>query len=83
EPLVYPNPTNSTANIRFELLIPTSISIQIYDINSRMIATIYEGFLESGYHNYEWNTTKASSGTYFARITVNSTISSIQIIVNK
>ncbi|GAB1370158.1 hypothetical protein MASR1M45_02160 [Candidatus Kapaibacterium sp.] len=83
EPLVFPNPTNSTANIRFDLLNSATINIQIYDINSRLIAHIFDGFLESGNHNFEWNTAQAPSGSYFARITANGIISSIQIIVNK
>ncbi len=83
EPLVFPNPTNSTANIRFDLLNSATINIQIYDINSRLIAHIFDGFLESGNHNFEWNTAQAPSGSYFARITANGIVSSIQIIVNK
>ncbi|GAB1371150.1 hypothetical protein MASR1M45_12120 [Candidatus Kapaibacterium sp.] len=83
EPIVFPNPTNSTANIRFNMLNSATINIQIYDINSRLIAHIFDGFLESGNHNFEWNTAKSPSGSYFARITANGTVSSIQIIVNK
>jgi len=83
EPIVFPNPTNSTANIRFDLLNSTSINIQIYDINSRLITQIFDGFLESGNHNYEWNTEQAPSDIYFARITASGNVSTIKIIVNK
>jgi len=83
EPIVFPNPTNSTANIRFNMLNSATINIQIYDINSRLIAHIFDGFLESGNHNFEWNTAQSPSGSYFAQITANGTVSSIQIIVNK
>jgi len=48
-----------------------------------LITCVFEGFLESGNHNYEWNTSQTSSGTYFAKITANGVVSSIQIIVNK
>ncbi|GAB1369944.1 hypothetical protein MASR1M45_00020 [Candidatus Kapaibacterium sp.] len=83
EPIVFPNPTNSTANIRFNMLNSATINIQIYDINSRLIAHIFDGFLDTGNHNFVWNTAQSPSGSYFARITANGIVSSIQIIVNK
>jgi WD40 repeat protein len=83
EPLIFPNPSNKTANIRFNLIKSANVSIGIYDINSNQIAKIYDGYLESGLQNFAWKVSPVSTGTYFARITASGTTSSIKIIVNK
>jgi WD40 repeat protein len=83
EPMIFPNPTNQTANIRFNLLKPSQINISIFDINSKMISNIYDGFLAQGMQTFSWNVSGVLSGTYFAQITANGNKSSIKIIVNK
>ena len=83
EPLIFPNPASRTVNIEFELLIPSEISIGIYDINSRKISSIYDGFLEPGIQNFEWNISRVPSGSYFAHITKGGITFTVKIIVNK
>ena len=83
EPLIFPNPANRTVNIRFNLIKSAQINIAIYDISSIKVAGIYDGFLESGLQNFEWNISRVQSGTYFARITAQGATSTVKIIVNK
>jgi WD40 repeat protein len=83
EPLIFPNPSNKTANIRFNLIKSAKVNISIYDVNSNQITGLYDGNLESGLQNFEWKVTSVPSGTYFARITASGTTSSIKIIVSK
>jgi WD40 repeat protein len=83
EPLIFPNPADKTVNIRFNLLLPSEVSIGIFDINSRKVADIYNGFLEQGLQNFDWNISRVPSGTYFTRITAQGSTSTVKIIVNK
>ncbi len=83
EPTVFPNPTNNTANIRFNLIRSMEVIIGIFDINSKEIAEMHNGFLDAGIKDFIWNTSSVPSGTYFAKITANGNISTIKIIVNK
>jgi WD40 repeat protein len=83
EPIIFPNPTNQNANIRFNLLKSSQINISIFDINSKMISSIYDGFLEQGLQTFSWNVSGVLSGTYFAQITANGNKSSIKIVVEK
>ena len=83
EPLIFPNPASETVNIRFNLVKPSQINIGIYDINSIKVADIYDGFLELGLQNFEWNISRITSGTYFARITALGATSTVKIIVEK
>jgi hypothetical protein len=64
----YPNPFNSTTKITFRLSHATKISLKIYDILGREVATLMDGVREAGAHNVSWDATGASSGLYFCRM---------------
>ena len=66
----YPNPFNPETNIVITLNQPKKISLQIYDINGRLIKTLYSGFKEQGNHSFIWNGRNSknnlvASGVYF------------------
>lgn len=75
----YPNPFNASTIISFS--IPTSaelstVSVEIYDMQGRMIAELFRGKLPEGKYAVRWNAMAengmpASSGTYFYRLIVN------------
>jgi WD40 repeat protein len=83
EPLIFPNPSNKIANIRFNLLKSANLSVNIYDINSKLVAKIFEGQLDIGLHNFDWNAKNQTPGTYFTKISIGNNVSSIKIIINK
>ena len=82
EPEIFPNPNDGKAIIRFNLLKNADISVDIFDINSRLISNIFKGQLNAGIQSYEW-LAKVSNGIYFARISSGKTVSSIKIIVKR
>ncbi|MCX6153852.1 MAG: T9SS type A sorting domain-containing protein [Candidatus Kapabacteria bacterium] len=82
-PIIFPNPTNGTANIQFSLLKPEQTQIQIYDSASNLISLIFNGLLQQGIQNFPWNASSVASGVYFARISAAGQTSTIQIIINK
>jgi hypothetical protein len=51
----YPNPFNPSTKIRFSLERPGMVSISIYDLAGRRVATLQEGEMESGEHSVVWN----------------------------
>ena len=51
----YPNPFNSPTRIDFELMRPDDISLKVYDVSGRWVATLFEGRLESGPNHVIWN----------------------------
>lgn len=70
----YPNPFNPTTKIRFDVKTPLSgmggtwISLKIYDILSREVATLVNEHLKPGSYEVEWNGTNYSSGVYWYRL---------------
>jgi hypothetical protein len=69
---IYPNPFNSSVSISFYTAKGGHIGIAIYDVNGRLVKTLFKGGnLEKGRHRFTWDATDAegkavSSGLYFA-----------------
>jgi hypothetical protein len=68
----YPNPFNPTTTIEFALPAPGAVSMKIYDILGREVATLLDGeLLEEGSQDVTFDAQGFSSGVYFYRIVVN------------
>lgn len=64
----YPNPFNSTTNIVFELPARSPVTLQVYDIQGRLVETLEEGERAAGRHTVSFNAARLSSGLYVARL---------------
>jgi hypothetical protein len=67
----YPNPFNPTTTIQFELPKASHVSLDIYDILGRKIATLVDLKQEAGIHSVIWNGSNNPSGLYFYRLKAN------------
>jgi len=66
---IYPNPFNPIVNCELSIDINSeNVSINVYDVNGRIVDNIYTGPLDKGYHNYSWNGSRFSSGIYFIKV---------------
>jgi hypothetical protein len=65
----YPNPFNPTTTIKFDLPVPSHVSLVVYDVLGRKVAVLENGMKEAGYHSATWNASKIAIGMYFARLT--------------
>ena len=61
----YPNPFNPNTKISFSINNRTIVSLNIYDINGRLIQNIYHAKTPAGYYHFIWNADNLSSGIYF------------------
>ena len=71
----YPNPFNPATQIRVSLENVASLTLEVFDISGKRIATLHEGRLAAGSHEFEWRGQDQSgnivpSGIYFYRATV-------------
>jgi len=64
----YPNPFNSTTTIRYSLLLPTNVSLTVYDPLGRRITTLFEGYRQAGFHSVNLNAGDLSSSLYFVKL---------------
>ena len=67
----YPNPFNPITTIRFDIGIANagSITLRIYDIKGRNVATLLDKTVEPGIYKFRWNASNLPSGVYFSVLT--------------
>jgi hypothetical protein len=62
----YPNPFNPVTTISFGLDVDTDVSIQVYNLQGRMVETLASQYMQAGYHSVTWNADNFSSGAYLS-----------------
>jgi hypothetical protein len=66
----WPNPFNPRTRLRFVLSSSASISLKVFDILGREVATLVEGITAPGTHEVLFDGTRLSTGPYLCRLTV-------------
>ena len=64
----YPNPFNPSTQLEFGISKLGFVSLRIYDILGKEVATIVNEKLSPGIYKYEFNGSNLSSGIYFYTI---------------
>ncbi len=65
----YPNPFNPATKIRFEVPKTANVTLQVYDITGRVVATLINNeSVTAGNKEIEFNAANIASGIYFYRI---------------
>jgi len=65
---VSPNPFNSITQISYTVPRQGIVSVRVYDINGRLVATLMDGIASFGSHTVVWNASGISAGVYFVRL---------------
>lgn len=65
----YPNPFNPTTTISYMVVAPGKVSLRVYDILGRVVATLVDGHREAGVHQIPFNASGLASGIYFYQLT--------------
>ena len=64
----YPNPFNQGTIIEFELERPADVTVEVFDILGRKVATVASLFGQAGLNHVRWNSNGNASGIYFCRV---------------
>lgn len=64
----YPNPFNPSTNIQFDLPNDATVSLKIYDMLGREVATLVNEFRNAGRYIIGFDGSKLSSGVYYYKI---------------
>jgi len=79
----YPNPFNPSTQITYTLAKSTNVSLRIYDILGREIATLVNGKNQPGEHTITWNASNVPSGVYFYRIVAGDFVQTKKMVLTK
>ena len=79
----YPNPFNPATTFAFQIAQRSNVTLKIYDIIGREVATIVSGMMEPGKYTRQWNAASFASGVYFYRLQAGSFIAVKKLILLK
>ncbi|MEX2363812.1 MAG: phosphodiester glycosidase family protein, partial [Balneolaceae bacterium] len=78
----YPNPFNPTTQISFSLPAAENVSLNVFDVLGRKVATLVESRLGAGNHTYRFDAENLSSGIYLYQLkTGKSTLSRKMMLI--
>lgn len=66
----YPNPFNPSTVISFDLKDADMVSLDIFDVTGRQVATLVHEYMVPGNHQVSWNPGNLSSGLYLVNLVV-------------
>jgi len=64
----YPNPFNSSTRLSFDLPSAENVTLTLFDLAGRNVATLAQGNYTAGVHSVLFNAHDLASGTYFYRL---------------
>jgi hypothetical protein len=67
----FPNPFNPNTNIRFSIPENGIVSLRIYNLIGKEVATLINERKSSGIYEVNWNASDCPSGVYFYKLTAN------------
>ncbi|MDI6767905.1 MAG: T9SS type A sorting domain-containing protein [Bacteroidota bacterium] len=77
----YPNPFNPSTNISFSLPSKSHVSLKVFDLLGREVATLVNGVEDPGYKSVNFNANGLVSGVYFYRLQAGSHIETKKLIL--
>jgi len=79
----YPNPFNPTTTITYLIPEPSHVSISVYNVLGRKIATLVNEKEAAGHHSIKFHANALSSGVYFYRIAVGKQVQTRKMLLLK
>ncbi|MFH0734039.1 MAG: T9SS type A sorting domain-containing protein [bacterium] len=64
----YPNPFNPTTTIAFSIANTENVTLKIYDVLGKEVATLIDEQMQAGNYQQQWDAANYASGQYFYRL---------------
>lgn len=79
----FPNPFNPATSIAFSLPTRMQVSIQVFDLLGRHVATVLEGMRDAGQHRVLFDASRLPSGIYLYRMQTMGSVQTRRMTVTK
>jgi hypothetical protein len=79
----YPNPFNPSTTISFLLPQRSYVTLKVFDVLGREVATLVDGEMEAGEHTVNFNAEWIPGGVYFAQMKAGNVVQRIKMVLVK
>ena len=79
----YPNPFNPETNITFQVPFDSRVTLAVYDVIGRRVATLVDDMLDAGHHQVTFDGTHLASGVYLYRMRAGDFVQTRKLILVK
>jgi len=79
----FPNPFNPSTVIKYDLPALSKMSLKVYDLLGREVATLVDGTKPAGTYTEIWNANTMPSGVYFYKLTADGFVQTRKMILQK
>ncbi len=79
----YPNPFNPATHIQFSVTDLQLVTLKVYDVLGREVATLLNEQKSPGTYDVQWNASNMASGVYFYRLTAGNFIATKKLLLMK
>ena len=79
----YPNPFNPTTIIRYEISATVLVTLKVYDILGKEVATLVNEEKPAGNYKVEFDRSNLSSGIYFYNLRAGEFVSTKKLVLIK
>lgn len=79
----YPNPFNPSTTISYSIAERSNVTIKVYDMLGKEVATLVNGVQDAGSHNVQFNASNLASGMYVYTINAGNFTSSKKMMLLK
>ena len=79
----YPNPFNSTTQLRFELFKPSHVELSVINTLGQRVSALADEDYTAGSHTVVWDAREFASGVYFAQLRTGSQSRMVKMVLMK
>ena len=79
----YPNPFNPTTEVRFEIAEGGFVSLRVYDVLGREVATLVNEVMKPGTYERKFDGSRLASGVYYCRLTAGPIVATKKVMLMK
>jgi hypothetical protein len=80
---VFPNPAANTANITFDMIGRSKLSVGLYDVTGKLVKEVFNGDKTEGSHAISIDLSSVEAGYYFVRIAAANGQRAVSLVVTK